>query len=279
MNYDKIKFVYFSPTGTTKAVLSGIEAGLKSVEVDYLDLTPVAVESTEDFTADVPVVIGVPVYGGRVPLTAIDRIRRLKGAGTPVVLVAVYGNRHYEDALLEMKNIVSELGFVPFAAGAFIGEHSFSSDLSQIAVGRPDAEDLLAAQAFGERISDALDELDLSAGLLDLKVPGNFPYRRRGGVFSCAPGVKPDLCTLCGACVSVCPVGAIAIEDSVTTNPASCIVCCACIKNCLSGARVMENSRIIEVAATMSVKCAERRIPETFLRVASEEMHTEDKPT
>ena len=267
MKVEKVRLVYFSPTGTTKAVLEGIGAGFNDVELDHLDLTPVAVESTEfeQFSSDVPVIIGVPVYGGRVPLTALERVQRFKANGTPVVLVAVYGNRHYEDALLELKSVVSELGFVPFAGGAFIGEHSFSSKESPIAAGRPDAEDLLAAKAFGHRVSDALNKLDLSAGVPDLEVPGNFPYRQRGGIFSFAPGVNEELCTKCGSCLSVCPTGAIKINEAVLTDPETCIVCYACMKNCPAGARVMREPKIPEVAAMMSVKFADRKEPETYL--------------
>ncbi len=267
MKVDKVKLVYFSPTGTTKAVLEGIGAGFGDVEIEHLDLTPVTAESQkfEPFSADVPVVIGVPVYGGRVPLTAIDRIQRLKADGTPVVLVAVYGNRKYGDALLELENVVSELGFVPLAAGVFIGEHSFSSDESPVAAGRPDAEDLLETRAFGKRVSDALDKLESSASVPDLEVPGDFPYRQRGGIFSFAPGVNEELCTKCGKCLSVCPVGAIKIDDSVVTDPETCIVCYACIKSCPTGARIMENPKIPEAAAMMSVKFAERRKPEIFM--------------
>ena len=41
---------------------------------------------------------------------------------TPAVLVVVYGNRAYDDALLELSDIATGAGFVPLAAGAFVGE-------------------------------------------------------------------------------------------------------------------------------------------------------------
>ena len=47
-------------------------------------------------------IIGVPVYGGRVPVEAISRLQRLKANNTPAVIVVVYGNRDYNDAILEL---------------------------------------------------------------------------------------------------------------------------------------------------------------------------------
>ena len=66
-------------------------------------------------------VIAVPVYGGRVAATALQRLQRLKGNGSSAILVVVYGNRDYEDALLELRDTTVQLGFVPLTAGAFIG--------------------------------------------------------------------------------------------------------------------------------------------------------------
>ena len=70
---------------------------------------------------------------------AVDAFEKIKGDKTPAVLVCVYGNRNYDDALLELKDISEANGFVPIAAGAFIARHSIFSD---VAVGRPDKEDL-----------------------------------------------------------------------------------------------------------------------------------------
>ena len=84
----------------------------------------------------------MPVYAGRVAPIALQRIRRLKGENAPVVLVSVYGNRDYEDALVELRDETTRLGFTPLAAGAFIGEHSYSRPGMPVAEGRPDANDL-----------------------------------------------------------------------------------------------------------------------------------------
>ena len=50
-----------------------------------------------------------------------------------------YGNRDYEDALVELYDLALSLGLTPFAAGAFIGEHSYSTPEMPVAEGRPDS--------------------------------------------------------------------------------------------------------------------------------------------
>ncbi|MFO7938077.1 MAG: 4Fe-4S binding protein [Kiritimatiellia bacterium] len=268
MKFGKIKLVYFSPTGTTKAVVRGIADGINTDTIECADLTPSSAASSEQeqIPSAVPVIFGVPVYGGRVPLTVLDRLQHIKGNGTPAVIVAVYGNRRYDDALLELKNVVEEQGFIPLAGGVFIGEHSYSSEKSPIAAGRPDEQDLLKAESFGARIREVLENFDPSDEPPELKVPGNFPYRDRGGLFQFTPVVDDELCTKCGQCAAVCPVDAISIDKRVCTDADSCIMCYACMRICPADARIMTNPRIPEAAAMMSVKCAERREPEMFMR-------------
>ena len=66
--------------------------------------------------------IGVPVYMGRVPALIHEWLVSLRLHQTPTVCVVVYGNRVYEDALLELTDIVRGCGGIPIAGGAFIGE-------------------------------------------------------------------------------------------------------------------------------------------------------------
>lgn len=59
----------------------------------------------------------------------------------------------------ELCDLVSEQGFVPVAAGAFIGEHSFSRKGMPIAEGRPDESDLKQATEFGKKIIEELEKV------------------------------------------------------------------------------------------------------------------------
>ena len=91
-----------------------------------------------------------PVYSGRVPAVLIDCIDQFEGDGAKAVVVGVYGNRHYDDALLEAADLLGERGFKVIAAGAFIGEHSMAP---RVGAGRPDADDLAVAAQFGHDVA------------------------------------------------------------------------------------------------------------------------------
>lgn len=101
-------------------------------------------------------VFAVPVYGGRVAPAALERLQEIRGEGTPAVVLAVYGNRAFGTAVAQLAAFVAERGFVPVAAGAFVGEHSYSTPGTPIAEGRPDTQDLAEAAAFGARIGQKL---------------------------------------------------------------------------------------------------------------------------
>jgi ferredoxin len=204
------------------------------------------------------VIIGAPVYGGRVALEAVKRVHRLKANQTPAAVVVVYGNRAYEDALLELKNLTVDAGFIPIAGGAFIGEHSHSNETTPIACGRPDVQDLKKASEFGMLIRKKMRDTNFFDEMQPLRVPGNFPYKERRNRPKVSPTTLETLCTLCGTCATVCPTGAITVSHMVITDPDGCISCCSCIKNCPTQARVFEAPEIKEIAERLSKNCRDR---------------------
>jgi len=266
MPYDTVKLIYFSPTRTTQKILQGIAQGMPVGRIEHLDLTPPQMETQPfDEIADELTILGAPVYAGRLPIGAVQRLRRLKAREAPVIVVVVYGNREFEDALLELKNLAGEQGFRPIAAGAFIGEHSYSTNGTPIAVGRPDEADLNKAREFGERVFEKILNSQGMDRMSALEVPGNFPYKERMKRPIEAPTTQETLCILCGTCASVCPTAAVVVENAVITEPERCILCHACVKNCPTGARVMEVERIKKVADWLSTNYARRKEPEMFL--------------
>ena len=268
MNFDAVKLAYFSPTGTTRKILNGIAEGFGAGNVEQIDLTlPQADTLVSNETRDELVVLGVPVYEGRVSRTAIPRLKRLQANQTPAVIVVLYGNRDYEDALIELNDLARDLGFLPVAGGAFIGEHSFANENRPLANGRPDAEDLAAANAFGTKIRAKMDGLKSIGDTSLIEPPGNRPYidRDRSTLADRSASTIDEKCTLCSECASLCPVGAITIEDTVKTDNLACILCNACVKHCPEGARVVDDPMINKIVNWVSKNFQARREPEIFL--------------
>jgi ferredoxin len=266
MEIKKVKLIYFSPTGTTQKVLESIAEGIAVEDVEHINLTlPERVQHTIRPLSDELIILGAPVYGGRLPVDAINRFKQLTASSTLSVLVVTYGNREFEDALLELKNLAIELGFIPVSGGAFIGEHSFATKDVPIANGRPDSLDVQKAMDFGAKIKDKVTALQSPDDLLDLEIPGRFPYEAAGArSMAVSPVTQKDTCTLCGTCASVCPTAAISINESVETKIELCIRCCACIKNCPEEARVMEDSKWKNIANWLNENCSTRKEPQIF---------------
>lgn len=205
MELKRLKLVYFSPTGTSKIVLEAIAHGIGVEHVEHIDLTlPVNSPQQSQIGSDELTLIGAPVYGGRLPTHAVARIKQLKAKNAPAVLVVLYGNREFDDALLELKNVTVELGFTPIAGAVFIGEHSFASQDVPIANGRPDRRDIEKALSFGKKIVEKVTKFELFDAHEDLQISGNYPYKAEGArVLNASPETKEDVCTVCGTCATV----------------------------------------------------------------------------
>jgi ferredoxin/flavodoxin len=266
MNIRSLKLAYFSPTGTTAAVVEAMTEGLGYDVVEDVDITmPEERQEPLQASTDDLLVVAVPVYGGRVPFLLEPWLRTLDLDGTPVVCVVVYGNRAFEDALIELSDIVTERGGMVLGGAAFVGEHSFSNDEFPVAVARPDADDLRGAGDFGRRVREAVDALASIDEASRPDIPGDRPYKERkprGPVDFIQVG---DECVLCGVCAEQCPVGAIGEEDPKHTDPDKCIMCCACIKVCPEHARSAKSGSPVEgFAKWLNENCAERKDPEYF---------------
>ena len=228
MMLDMIELYYFSPTGGTKKTGEIFcEAIARKVKTVNLGLYGKAAEEPEGEV----VVVAVPVFGGRVPSVAAEKLAELEGCGKRAVTLAVYGNRDYEDALLELNRLMEERGFYVTATAALIAQHSITPEVGK---GRPDEQDRNSILAFADKV---LEKLEHGSKTL-VKVPGNYPYKNKMNVPS-AP-VSLASCSRCGKCVSFCPTGAIRIEEDVVgTDIEKCILCMGCTAVCPEHARVL----------------------------------------
>lgn len=220
----------FSPTGTTGTVVTALSEGMGKPAA-VCDLSPVDFAGA-GFAQDDLLILGIPVFGGRVPVTAAKRIVKLKGHKTPAVAVAAYGNRAYEDALAELQDLLEAQGFVVVAGVAAVTEHAI---VREIAPGQPDEQSLARLRNFGEKIAA---ELSAAAAPVRLEtMPGSRPYKAYK-VLPVIPEVA-DACTACGLCAENCPVEAIPKEDPRVTDKDRCISCMRCIARCPEDARAV----------------------------------------
>jgi len=266
MNINSVELIYFSPTRTTKKIVEAIARGIHADGIRHHDLTypSASVKQPHSCGCDLAI-IGAPVYAGRLPETMISRFKPVKGHATPAVIVVVYGNRACEDALLELQDLVSGAGFIPVAAAAFIGEHSYATKEFPIAAGRPDLEDIQKAGAFGAMVREKVSKIIDSGHILPPRPPGNFPYKEARILSGVSPFVDENLCTGCMVCIPACPTSALREDDPPTIDKDLCIRCSACIKSCPDGAITMNDPGIRQIAAFLFKTCPDRKEPEIYM--------------
>lgn len=260
----KINTFFFSPTGTTKKIVTVIADELAEnfdvlKSINNIDFTlPNARNNTVKFNKDDIVIVGVPVYAGRVPNVLLKYLNSINGNGALAIAVVLYGNRNYDDALIELNDILELTGFKVVAAGAFIGEHSFSEILAK---DRPDESDLAVAIDFAKqiysKITDA-EEIQL------IEINGNKPYRDyykpkdKNGTPVDIRKVIPKTnsnCINCKLCFSICPMGSIDYEDVSLLN-GICIKCGACIKKCPVQAKYYDDENYLKHKHELEIEFA-----------------------
>lgn len=250
MNVKSVLLVTFSPTRTSRRIGEAIARGTSYEGVRVLDLTYETGETPIEVPAETLLVVVVPVYGGKVAPPVLKRMNGLQAGGAPVVLAVLYGNRAYEQALVELEDFVTGKGGRVVAAGAFVGEHSYSVKAYPVAAGRPDTQDLEVAEVFGHDIRLKLDkdtfETVSTADLPDKAMAAEEMLQFRsdvqaalkgGAVVPQTPSVDETLCNHCGICVGQCPTKAIVEGEETVTIADRCIRCCACVKVCPQQAR------------------------------------------
>lgn len=253
----KVNKIYFSPTGGTKKVIDALADAweCEKKEVD-LSVPNSKYEEVEIHSNDV-CLVAIPVFEGRVPKTVIPRLKRIKGNGALTVLIAVYGARAIDDALLELKDICEAQGFKCQAAVSAVAEHSI---LRIFGVNRPDEKDCAELKEFAEKIQKLQEEGNLPESV---EVPGKRPYIEMGGV-----PVRPsgnEECIQCGLCAENCPAEAISREDCRVTDGDKCIMCMRCVAKCPVHARDFDPNLVKAFQEKMRPAFAGERYNELFV--------------
>ena len=249
-----MNYIYFSASGTTKETISILSKAIGGNAVTY-DLLRNPPEVQVTFGKDEPALFAFPVFGGRLPVISPEMIKKFKGDKTPAIAIVVYGNRAYDDALLELTDLLSGQGFITVAAASFVAQHSI---FPEVASGRPDAEDRKKIISFAEAVKEKL----LSPSPVEVK--GKRPYVKAGTVSLHPTG--DGNCNGCGTCVRVCPVNAIPAENPKKTDTRKCIACTACIAACPRHSRAFHVPVVYPLVSRSFKKSnSVRKEPEIFL--------------
>ncbi len=265
-----IHAMYWSATGTTEKVVRAIAqaiAGQEKIAIHDFTL-PQAREQSIVFAESDAVIFGTPVYAGRVPNVLLKYLATVQGNGALAVPVVLFGNRDYDDALIELRDILEANGFHTIAGAAFVGEHAFSRTL---AAGRPDAQDMQIAEDFAMQVKTRLD-----AGNPQTPAPvaGQTPVRpyytprdRAGNpvnILKVKPKTDMEKCDHCGICATVCPMGSIDRQQPDSIH-GICIKCCACQKKCPKDAKYFDDSGYLYHKEELELGYARRAQPALFL--------------
>lgn len=253
---EKAVQIVFSPTGGTQKAADMLAEGLDK-PVEKVDLS----SASEDFSSvnlkeeDVAI-IAVPSFGGRVPALAAQRLSEIKGNGARCVVMCVYGNRAYEDTLIELNDIAVNCGFKVIAAVAAVAEHSICR---QYAAGRPDGDDAERLRDFAAQIAKKIEGGEEKLP----EIPGNRPYKKAGGA-SLVPKAD-NRCNGCGICAVKCPAQAIDAADPKKTDAKKCISCMRCIAVCPQHARSANKLMVAAAAMALKKACSVRKECELYL--------------
>lgn len=247
----KVRAAYFTGTGNTKkTVLTAAEAAAQALGCPWesFDFSLPSVRQVElSLAPDELCVIGTPVYAGRVPNVLLPYLSKcIKGNGAHAVCLVTFGNRSFDDGLIELRELMTEAGLRVIAGGAFAGEHSFSAVLG---AGRPDGDDLALAERLGRAAAEKLS--GETAPNTPVALEGQLPLRpyytprdRNGtpiNILKVKPKTDPDKCVKCGLCARICTMGSIDPADP-SLIPGICIKCCACVKRCPKVAKYFDDA-------------------------------------
>lgn len=241
----KIKVCYFSPTGTTLEVSSILAESLSKkleAEVEYCSYTlPHERDAFPCFDDDDILLWATPVYAGRIPNKTLDYVGaalQASKSGTrvlPAIALVTFGNRAYDNALAELSALMQDAGMNVVGAAAVVTRHCFSETLG---AGRPNRDDIEDLERFAIQIVEKIKKNQHTP----LKVPGEAhpekyytPLKTNNtpaGFLKAKPSCNVELCTHCGSCKDICPMGSISFEDNIPHFEGICIKCQACRLKC-----------------------------------------------
>lgn len=251
----KITGFCFSPSGRSKNILDTAMLEFNG-EKEYIDLFKREELEIHNYDEKDLVIINLPVFAGRIPNIAREKLKNIKGKNTPAIAMVSYGNRDYEDSLLELTDLLKEQGFKILGAGAFISRHSI---FLEVANNRPDNKDKEIIRNFISKCNNKLNNNIFN----NLVIKGSRPYKEPKLIPLMPTG--DESCIECGDCVEICPVYAISLDDPRETDKEKCINCTACIYTCPNGSRNYHMEIYENVYEKFKIDNGKRKEPEIFI--------------
>lgn len=233
-----VQTIFFSPTGNTKQICSRIAFGLGGKMVDPINLTNSNVRTKEkiELIGDL-IIIGTPVYVGRIPQQILEPLEKLKGKNQWCVIVAVNGGVQAGTVLAELTAILKTQNFRILAAANITGVHSFIHEGFPLGKGRPDNNDLIKLQRFTQSILDKLADDPQEISFPDPNIDYTLPHPQvRAKILADPPEKDDDICIECRECYAHCPNDAIDFT-TLHIDDQKCIRCFACVRICAWNAR------------------------------------------
>ncbi|MBC2575108.1 EFR1 family ferrodoxin [Peptostreptococcus canis] len=271
----RICVMYFSGTDNTKKVSIGFAESLKKhlgnslcCEISIYNFTPPENrKQMPEFDSNDILVLAVPTIAGRVPNLLLPYLSKIKAKNSLGVPIVTFGNRNFDDSLIELSRLMEEGGCNIIAGGAFIGEHSFSEILAK---NRPDQEDFIVLDNFAKKVAQKILSGDYSRVEIDGEIPFRpyFTPRDRNGNSINFVKIKPvtdtEKCDSCGICAKICPLGSI---DKFNFDKiiGKCMKCCACIKKCHTGAKYFDDEGYIYHMKELEDMYFKRKEPKVFI--------------
>lgn len=225
LNFDKLSKIYFSPSGTTEKIVNEVAKNFNMNRENY-DL--LSCNGKKEFENEL-VIIGIPVFNGRIPKLACKKLKKMKGHNTKAIVILNYGNVDYGDALLELTELLKENNFEIVGIATTVSQHSQFNELGH---NRPDEKDLSKINEFSKKIIEKLKNNSEN----EIFVSGYKPYQEYTKP-TFTVNCDEDSCVECMDCVYTCPEEAISDLTPTQTNLNDCTRCSTCINVCSENAR------------------------------------------
>lgn len=273
MNIQRIYAVYWSATGNSRKValtVSGAMSEYLGCPMKERDFTlPGSRETVMRFSSGELAVIVLPTYAGKLPNKMLSYVRTgIIGRDTPAVPLVTFGNRSFDNSLAELADSLKANHFSPAAAGAVVCRHAFT-DL--LAPGRPSDQDLEALKQFARKAAEKIQTAPSLPAPVTVPGDSSAPYYIPKGLdgqpakfLKAKPKTNLDICTGCGACAQLCPMGAISWEDH-SQVPGTCIKCQRCVRGCPQKAKFFDDPAFLSHVSMLEANFQEPKASSFYL--------------